>query len=508
MARRTILAAAQRAALLALPTERHELARFWTLSEPELAFLTRRRRDRNRLGVALQLCALRYPGRLLRPAEVIPAAAIAFVAEQLGVGADALGAYAIREPTKYEHSSLLQDAFGFRPFEGAARRGIESWLDLAALEAANGFELVAFLQGELRSRRIIVPAVTTLERLCAAALTRSDRTIADRLAGDLTRDQVRRLEALLEVRPDGRLSWLGWLRRPVGTASASSYKEIVARIDHLRAVGVEPARAHRIPAARLARLAAEGERLTLGHLQGISALRRRAILVAVVLELAPRLTDDAFDLHDKLVGRLFRRAERRQTEALASDRRLIGRTMRSLAAAGRALIDARVSNGSLGDAIAAGLGWDRFAAAVDDAERLAARHGRDLTEQLEGGRRPARQCLPALLATFELRGVPAVRPLLAALEHLRREGRTGRRRLTTDAPTGFVPERRRPFVLRDGGIDRRNHELRVMAELRGALRSGDVWVPGSRRYRDLPRLIGPGATLVIHDIGGLARGRR
>jgi teichuronic acid biosynthesis glycosyltransferase TuaC len=25
---------------------------------------------------------------------------------------------------------------------------------------------------------------------------------------------------------------------------------------------------------------------------------------------------------------------------------------------------------------------------------------------------------------------------------------------------------------------------------------------------DLPRLIGPGATLVIHDIGGLARGRR
>lgn len=72
----------------------------------------------------------------------------------------------------------------------------------------------------------------------------------------------------------------------------------MARIDHLRAVGIEPTRAHRIPAARLARLAAEGERLTLGHLQGISSLRRRAILVAVVLELAPRLTDDAFDLHD------------------------------------------------------------------------------------------------------------------------------------------------------------------------------------------------------------------
>src|SRR3954453_16526179 len=122
MARRAILTAAQRAALLALPTERRDLAGDWTLSEPELAFLGRRRRDRNRLGVALQLCALRYPGRLLRPAEVVPATAVAFVAEQLGVGAGALGSYAVRERTKYEHPSILQQAFGFRPFEGIARR--------------------------------------------------------------------------------------------------------------------------------------------------------------------------------------------------------------------------------------------------------------------------------------------------------------------------------------------------------------------------------------------------
>jgi Domain of unknown function (DUF4158) len=267
VARRTILTAAQRVVLLALPAERHELARFWTPSEPELAFLARRRRDRNRLGVGLQLCALRYPGRLLRPAETVPAAAIAFVAEQLGVTADVLGGYAVREPTKYEHSSILQEAFGFRPFEGAARREIESWLDLATLDAASGFELVARLRDELRNRRIIVPAITTLERLCAAALTRSDRTVADRLAGDLSRGQVHRLEALLGIRPGERLSWLGWLRRPVGTASASSYKEVVARIDHLRAVSIEPTRAHRIPAARLTQLAAEGERLSLGHLR-------------------------------------------------------------------------------------------------------------------------------------------------------------------------------------------------------------------------------------------------
>lgn len=37
----------------------------------------------------------------------------------------------------------------------------------------------------------------------------------------------------------------------------------------------------------------------------------------------------------------------------------------------------------------------------------------------------------------------------------------------------------------DGGIDRCYYELCVLTELRNALRSGDVWVEGSRRYTDL-----------------------
>ena len=294
-----------------------------------------------------------------------------------------------------------------------------------------------------------------------------------------------KLEALLDNRPDGRLSWLDWLRCPVGMASASSYRELVARLGHLRTIGIEPARAHRVPAARLTRLAAEGERLSLGHLQGRSALRRRAVFIAVVLELMPRLTDDAFDLQGKLVGRMFRRAERRQTQDLTADRRLIGRTMRAFAQAGRALIQARAEKASLEEAVGAAVGWERFGAAVEDAGRLATRHARDLTEQLGDGHRPVRQCLPLLLATFELRGVPAVHPLLAAFGHLRGETQEGRRRHLTDAPTDFMPAKWRPFVLGDGVVDRRAYELCAMAELRGALLSGDVWVAGSRRYRSI-----------------------
>ena len=34
------------------------------------------------------------------------------------------------------------------------------------------------------------------------------------------------------------------------------------------------------------------------------------------------------------------------------------------------------------------------------------------------------------------------------------------------------------------GVDRRYYELCALTELRNALRSGDIWVPGSRQFKD------------------------
>jgi TnpA family transposase len=81
MPRRRALTEAQLQTLFALPTTEADLIRHWTLSSDDLAAIGRRRRDHNRLGFALQLCALR------------------FVADQLGTDPEALTAYAARFQT-------------------------------------------------------------------------------------------------------------------------------------------------------------------------------------------------------------------------------------------------------------------------------------------------------------------------------------------------------------------------------------------------------------------------
>lgn len=69
----------QWSALFSLPQHEADLLRHYTLSDEDLQHIEARRRPRNKLGFAPQLCVLRYPGRLLVPGEFIPPAVVDFI---------------------------------------------------------------------------------------------------------------------------------------------------------------------------------------------------------------------------------------------------------------------------------------------------------------------------------------------------------------------------------------------------------------------------------------------
>ena len=111
MPRRRALTEAQLENLLILPVAETDLIRHWMLDAADLAVVERRRGGHNQLGYALQLCAFRYPGRLLRPGEAIPETTLNFVTNQLRISADALAAYATRSQTRREQLDGLREAF-------------------------------------------------------------------------------------------------------------------------------------------------------------------------------------------------------------------------------------------------------------------------------------------------------------------------------------------------------------------------------------------------------------
>jgi TnpA family transposase len=112
MPRRDLLTATQRSQLIAFPDEAGALIRLFALSGEDLAFVRQHRGDHNRLGVAVQMSYLRYPGRVLGPNEVPYAPLLELVARQVRASPTAWETYAARDQTRREHLAELLRRLG------------------------------------------------------------------------------------------------------------------------------------------------------------------------------------------------------------------------------------------------------------------------------------------------------------------------------------------------------------------------------------------------------------
>ncbi len=486
MRRRNLLTSTQRERATQWATSSESVARHYRLNPADYELIGSRRRASNRLGFGLHLCCLRFPGHAWLPGEPVPGEVLGFVSEQLGVSPAELAVYAgQRLQTHYEHMAEAQQALGLQPFTTARYRDASRRLITVAMDDDRPTHLVNAVMADLRRQRITLPRITVIERMCFEVRGRARRRVYHALTHDLPGECRERLDGLLTAKTPAGLSHLSWVRQLPSAASASNMLGLTERVSALRTVGIESARADRVSQGRRTQLAREGQRATAQHLLELEPPRRHATLVATVVDLSETLTDGAMNMFERLIARMFNKAERRRSEDIQRDARTMYEKVLLYARVGRGVIEARAGGADPYHAIERCVGWDRFEATVEEAEALTRREPSDVIGRLGAQYTTLRRYAPAFLATFDFKGISAVSDLLEAINMLHVMNVTRQRKLPADAPTSFVQPRWRPYVFHDDGIDRRYYEICVLSELRDRLRAGDVWVPGSRHYREL-----------------------
>jgi hypothetical protein len=106
------LTAADRDQLLRFPPSISEtdLISFFTLTKEDRRFVKRHYGASGQLGVALQLCALRFLGFIPDDLESAPEMAISFLARQLEIPIEALADYGGRNRTRSDHTGEMEEA--------------------------------------------------------------------------------------------------------------------------------------------------------------------------------------------------------------------------------------------------------------------------------------------------------------------------------------------------------------------------------------------------------------
>lgn len=484
MPRRDFFSPAQRLDLLALPEDEAELIRLFSFSTQDLATIWQRRGAANRLGFALQLCSIRYPGLVIGPHDEPARGMLMIVSRQLGIDPALWPKYATRDQTRREHLQMIIDLYGYRQFEMSEYRAVTSWLLPLALQSDQSMVLGHAVLQELRARRIIIPPLAVIERLCAETATIAMRRIYAALTEPLTLSQRRQLDALFLPYENRSFSVLSWLRLPVVATGPRHINSLLARLHRIRALNFAPGIEHAVHRNRLLKLARTAEQTSGQHMKRFEETQRYAHLVALLLETRATLTDEILAMHDRIMGKLFARAKRKHQETFLESARTINEKMRIFAKIGRALLDARKTGEDPFSAIEEIIPWETFEASVTGADGIV-KPGMDDSLSLIGtSYSQIRRYAPLFLETFEFKAAPAAETLLGAIHILRRLNAANIREIPEDAPIDFVRKRWAVLVLTQSGIDRRFYELCVLSELKNALRSGDLWVSGSRQFND------------------------
>lgn len=199
----------QRNALLALPTSEEEVVRHCSLDADDLAAIAEAARTtETRLGYALQLCTLRYPGRHLRRGELLPTIMLDHVAEQVGIDAEVLANFARRGQTRYEQLAAIKRRHGFRDAATPVRAELRAWLAQQAVGLTDGRVLIDRLITRMREGRIIIPGASVVERMVAGAMHAAELKAINTLDALLSNDQRSILDAILSEKEHAMLSGL------------------------------------------------------------------------------------------------------------------------------------------------------------------------------------------------------------------------------------------------------------------------------------------------------------
>lgn len=500
---RRLLSYRAHAEFFEVPTDSDALIRHYLLSGEDIDLIRTRRRAENHLGLAVHISLLRHPGLGWSEDTMPPADLIAWLAEQLQIGACTLDSYAARRNTRHEHHALAMRHLGLSSFGPQHVQQAEEIATKAAFATDHGVKIIATLIADLRKHHLVLPSADTLERLALKGRARARREAAAALFDALSPEHRSRLQALLVNDPSVGQSRLTWLRGFPHSASPASMTALLERLKYLRALDFPPDLGQGLHPDRLLKFAREGAVAPVSLLNDFGERRRIATLAAQMADLSITITDATIAMFERLTGQLFSRSRNRQEEVWRMGKTRVGKLMQLFGES----IDAMARAQDLGQdpfsALDAEVGWDTLLGKRDEIAGFGELATSDPLSLAAERYVYMRKFAPAFLEAFQFNATDAGDDLQAAVALLRDQNRTGKRKLPDDPPMPFAAKHWPSLILQDGQPKRRVYETAVVSTLRERLRAGDVWVDGSREYRRFDSYLMPRNTAeaVMRDAG-------
>jgi TnpA family transposase len=466
-----------------------ELAQYWTLSPQDKHEVCKCRGEAQRRRFAVQLCMLRTYGRFLPKAVPAPTAITNHLARQLDLPLVLFGDVPGRLATETDHFHHIRTYLGWQPFDDTSRVRLITWLNQRATDDLLPSILVSRAEDILRAWKIVVPARSTLDELVASVTARVQGDVYTRITSRLTPAFIQAIDELLQVPLGGHRSMLFQLKEYPAEAS---YTVILRYIEHyhfLRDFGVDSIDLDGISPPMMRYLADQGKRYDVHTLRRFPEAKRYSLTACFLVEIHKTILDHIVSLHDQLLTKKIREARNAFETRYRQVRRQSRRGFAKLITTGQTLLDPeRAPETTLADLLHE-LDEASLRAAVRTCAERQYLEERGEIDTLRARYPGLRRYFPAFFA-LPFQSEPGSDAILKGLDLVQQLDNGTLQTLPPQAPTAFVPGKFHTALHQaDTTVDRRTWELGLAVAVRDGLRSGDVYLPESRRHVSFANLI-------------------
>lgn len=469
----------------------NSLVTYFTLTKSDVDVVPIKSSKNNRLAFAIQLCALRYMGFFPKNIPGAPSGVVTFLSTQLGLSQPPdLEKYGLRAQTQSDHLKLIEKYLGFSPADTVYRNELQKWTTKRSLEHDKPLLLLRLISEKMKQDKRTRLALWELEDVVSNARETARLEVYESLKPFLNEETMRSLDQLLVS--EDQETQLNWFSKKATTHSPESILAIIKRIKLIRSLGTQSWDISHLNRNRIKYLTQLGKKSTNQALQRSRPERRYPILIVTLSELLQECTDECIDVFDLCLSSILRRSRNSYEDTRKKQDKLINNNNVALQKIAELVISPDIPDEELRAMILNTIPEQALQEIIKDP------HG--LIRPLDGNHLDyvikrfsyIRQFSPAFLARLEFQCQPIKKSLLEAIDILRSMNSSKLRKLPDSTPTDFMHSSWNSRMGKPGDNKSRHYyELAVLWELRNSIRSGEVWVEGSRKYQAIESYLIP-----------------
>ncbi len=307
----------------------------------------------------------------------------------------------------------------------------------------------------------------------------------------MTKDQKFALDRLLITRQQHSVSTFNWLMQSPAAANPKHILIHLSKLKVIKKISLSLDIGKHIHLNYLSKMAREGKQMTSQHLSDFEQNRKYATLIAVLLDIRETITDEIIEIHDKIMNSLFKDAKNKQNKELQNSGKDINTQLNMYLKLGTALLDARETGEDPFDAVESVISWEELSQSISDTKSITKKENFDHLYLISDNYSQIRKYSPSFLRELDLKAanIPSAQSILEAIGIIKQLNDGLIKKLPEKLPAKFIRSRWENLIFTDSGVSRKYYELCILSELKNYLRSGDIWVEGSRRYKDFEQYL-------------------